>query len=211
MVGGNLLNISTVPVKIEINISNPQISNPNINKPEQGRPKMNVTMGEGGYKIEAQPAKINIDTYAARSSLGLGHMNDRDFIKMNAEEGIKLAYQGTARIVNEGNQLARGAKVSDIAAQHNRAGQSIQTIMEFLPKEGADVTFDKGVLNINYDVAELNIDWENLRTSTLEFTPGSVEVIVEQMPSVEIEYTGKPIYVPASSDPEHVPELDAKG
>ncbi|MDR1754435.1 MAG: DUF6470 family protein [Eubacterium sp.] len=194
----NLLNITTIPIVIKVNIVNASLQNP-----LEPSPMINVKTGEGGYRIDAQPAKINVDTYQARSSMGYGNYNYNDFNKAEAQKGISLAYEGIAKIVNNGNKLARGAKASEIAIQNKRAGATIQTIMEYLPKEGADITFDKGQLNINYQMRDVNIDWDNLQISELEYNPGKIELSVEQMPRVEIEYTGSPIYVPPSADPNY--------
>lgn len=210
MVDNNLLNITSVPIKVEINIKKGEFTNPKVNNPERSL-KMNIQTSQGELKIHSEPPKINIDTYAARSSLGYGHYNNADFIGKNAQDGISVAYQGTAKIVNEGDQLVRGVSPAEIAAQNNKAGQTIQTIMDFLPKEGADVTFDNGVLNINYDAGDVNIDWENAGVVPFEFTPGKVEFEITQMPSVQIEYTGDPIYVPPQSDPNYVPQIDTRG
>ncbi|MCL2019058.1 MAG: DUF6470 family protein [Oscillospiraceae bacterium] len=192
----NLLSITTVPISVEINIVKGELRNPNAPKPQ-----IKVKTGAGGIKIEAENAKINIDTYAARSSTGYGKYNSADFYKKEADKGIKLAYQGTARIVREGNALARGTTPGELAIQNNGAGKSIQTVMEHIPKVGADVTFEKGKLSINYEIRDVNIDWDNLKTVPLEFIPGRVEFKVRQMPQVVIEYTGRPIYVPPSADP----------
>ena len=210
MVDNNLLNITSVPIKVEINIKKGEFTNPKVDNPERAL-KMNIQTSKGELKIHSEPPKINIDTYAARSSLGYGHYNNADFIGKNAQDGISVAYQGTAKIVSEGDQLVRGVSPAEIAAQNNKAGQTIQTIMDFLPKEGADVTFDDGVLNINYDAGDVNIDWDNAGVVPLEFIPGKVEFEITQMPSVQIEYLGDPIYVPPQSDPNYVPTIDVRG
>lgn len=210
MVQRNLLDITTIPIKVEINITKGSFTNPRVNNPDNAF-KMDIKTDNGKLQIETKPQKINIDTYAARSSMGYGQYNNADLIKHEADKGFKIAYEGTARIASQGNQLARGASPAEIAAQNSRAGQTIQTIMDFIPKTGADITFDKGVLNINYDVGDVNIDWENAAAMPYEFTPGKVEFTIAQMPSVEIEYTGGPIYVPASSDPNYEPALDTRG
>jgi hypothetical protein len=192
----NLLNITNVPISIEINVIRGELRNPNAPKPQ-----IRVQTGDGGIKIQAEPAKINIDTYAARSSMGYGNYSSGDLNKKQADKGFSLAYQGTASVVKEGNSLARGTTTGQLALKNQRAGMNIQTIMEFIPKTGADVTFNDGVLNINYEMKDLNIDWDNLRTVPLEFIPGRVEFNIAQMPKVIIEYTGRPIYVPPSADP----------
>jgi len=210
MVQHNLLDITTIPIKVEINITKGSFTNPRVNNPDNAF-KMDIKTDNGKLQIETKPQKINIDTYAARSSMGYGNYNNTDLIKHEADKGFKIAYEGTARIASQGNQLARGASPAEIAAQNSRAGQNIQTIMDFIPKTGADITFDKGVLNINYDAGDVSIDWENAMAMPYEFTPGKVEFAISQMPSVEIEYTGGPIYVPASSDPNYEPALDTRG
>lgn len=79
--------------------------------------------------------------------------------------------------------------------------------MEFLPKENADITFDAGKLNIEYQMGSQDIDWDVHPDSPLEFIPGSVEFIVRDRPRVEIEYIGDPIYVPPSANPNYEPPL----
>jgi hypothetical protein len=153
--------------------------------------------------MEATPARLNIDTYSARSSVGLGGMNSADLIRDEAQRGIRLAYQATARIVDDGNALARGSTPSDVALQHQRAGQTIQTIMEFIPKSGADLSYDKGALNIHYELSAVDFDWEHLEATRLIFNPGRIEISVAQHPKVVIEYVGEPIYVPPSANPNY--------
>ena len=145
--------------------------------------------------------------------MGYGEYNASDFNQREADRGFKIAYQGVARIVNEGDQLARGVSPSEIAAQQMRAGATIETAIDFLPKGGADVSFDKGTLSINYTPTDINIDWENINSSVVEFVPGNIEFIVKERPRVEIEFVGEPIYVPPSANPAYVApkKLNTKG
>lgn len=139
-------------------------------------------------------------------------MNTGDLLKQKANEGFSIAFQGTAKVASDGNQLARGMSPSEIAIQHARAGATVETIMDFLPKEGADITFDGGKLNIEYQMGEQNFDWDIKNHLPMEFIPGSVEFIVRDRPRVEIEYVGEPIYVPASANPNYEPPvMDLKG
>ena len=195
---------------MEINIKKGEFTNPKAGDPDRAL-KMEIQTEQGELRIHSELPKINIDTYGARSSMGYGNYNNLDLNKRNARDSISIAYEGVARIASEGDQLARGMTASQIAAQNNRAGQTIQTIMEFLPKEGADVTFDEGVLNINYDAAEVSLDVENAETTPFEFTPGKVEFEITQLPKVTVEYLGRPIYVPPQADPEYAGSLDTQG
>ncbi len=196
----NLLQITTIPIQIEIKITNAKFE-----YAEDRQPKVNVTTKNGGYVMQAEPMKLNIDTYEARKSLGMGHMNDGDMLKQKAQEGFSIAYQGSAKVVQEGDQLARGMSPSEIAINNARAGATIETIMEFLPKEGADITFDEGKLNIEYQMGTQDFDWDLKPDLPMEFIPGNVELIVRDRPRVEIEYVGGPIYVPPSSNPNYEP------
>ncbi|MGN1423062.1 MAG: DUF6470 family protein [Oscillospiraceae bacterium] len=203
----NLLQITTIPIQIEIKVTNAKLE-----YSEDRQPKVNITTENGGYVMKAEPLRLNIDTYEARKSLGYGHMNNEDMASQKASEGFSIAFQGTAKVASEGNQLARGMSPSEIAINNARAGATVQTIMEFLPKTGADITFDEGKLNIEYHMGEQDIDWDIKADLPMEFIPGSVEFIVRDRPRVEIEYLGDPIYVPPSSNPNYEPPVfDIKG
>ncbi len=204
---GNLIQITTIPINIEIKITNAK-----FDYPEDRQPKVNITTKNGGYVMEAEPLKVNIDTYEARKSLGYGNMTDADMLSQKAQEGWSIAFQGTAKVASEGDQLARGMTASEIAIQNARAGATVETIMEFLPKEGANITFDAGKLSIDYQMGSQEFDWDVVNQLPMEFVPGSVELIVRDRPRVEIEYIGGPIYFPRSSDPNYdPPTLDVKG
>lgn len=205
---GNLLQITTIPISIEIKVTNAKLERAE----DAQMPKVNITSQNGSYVMKAEPLRINIDTYEARKSLGYGNMTDGDMLARKASDGFTLAFQGTAKVASEGDQLARGMSASEIAIQNARAGATVETIMEFLPKSGADITFDGGTLNIDYQVGSQDFDWDIAQSVPMEFIPGSVEFIIRDRPRVEIEYIGGPIYVPASADPNYEPPaFEAKG
>ena len=204
----NLLQITTIPIQIEIKVTKATYE-PAV---DDTQPKVNITTTNGGFVMEAEPVKLNIDTYQARASIGYGHMNDGDMMTKKAKEGFSIAFQGSARVASEGDQLARGMTASEIAINRARAGATIETIMEFLPKEGAQVTFDEGTLNIEYQMGTQDFDWDVLPQLPMRFIPGSVELIIHDRPRVEIEYIGDPIYVPPSANPNYKPPMfDIKG
>lgn len=206
----NLLQITTIPIKIEIKVTNAKYE-PSESGVER-QPKVNITTRNGEFVMQAEPLKLNIDTYQARKSLGFGHMNDGDMLKKTAQDGFSIAFQGTARAVSEGDMLAKGMSPSEIAINNARAGATVETIMEFLPKEGADITFDGGTLNIEYQMGSQDFEWDLHNQLPMEFIPGSVELIVRDRPRVEIEYVGDPIYVPPSANPNYEPSpFDVKG
>lgn len=197
-----LLHINTIPIAIKINMIDGEFEmNPEL-------PKANVDKQEGKLFIKADDAKINIDSYAARRSLGL--MTTSDFNQQAVNKAKSVIYQGTARIVSEGNELVdltRGSSPAEIQKRKNRSGATIETFMEFLPTEGADISFKKGELSIDYQMGNVKFDWDVHKDAPIEFKPGKIEIIVEQKPAVEIEYVGGPIYFPLDSNPIYTGEM----
>lgn len=190
-----LLSIRTTPIAVEILIDNAQV------KYNSRLPKVEVSRQEGGLQMKADPIKINIDTFEMRQSIGL--KSNTTLIDEAAQNGIKIAYQATATIAQEGNELAdpNGMSIAQIAA--SKLNKQVETALEFLPKEGPDISWDGGKLSIHYQMDELNMDWDTPGLTNFEFIPGKIEFEVKQMPKVEIEYLGGPIYVPPSADPEY--------
>lgn len=166
---------------------------------------MNKQTQRGGFKFETVPTRINIDSYAARSSMGMGNLNMSDFYKEEAQRGWQLTREGVAKMVDDGNALGRGSTPVEIAVKNHRAGFSIQTIVDFIPKHKTDISWQEGSITRDYQMDNINIDWEHLQAERLIFNPGRVEVLVDQYPNVEIEFVGDPIYVPPSANPNYVP------
>jgi hypothetical protein len=58
----------------------------------------------------------------------------------------------------------------------------------------------------NYSFEANGSDYTEIKTaSEWKFVPSSVEVVINQMPGLEIKYVGSPLYFPASADPNYVP------
>lgn len=189
-----LLNITSVPINIEVNVTRAEL------KVNQSAPKAHINQGAGTLQIEAEPIKVQIDNTAARESLGYGFKNIDTFARDEAQKGVKVAYQAIANIVNEGDALC-DFEATPASIAHQKATRTLETVMEFLPKESPDISWTGNTLNINYQAKDLNIDWETNMKPQLEFVPGSIELIVNQMPRLEIEYVGEPIYFPKSAAP----------
>lgn len=189
-----LLNITTVPINIEVNVTRAEL------KQESPAPTVQVTRNPGGMQIQADPIKVQIDNTAARESLGYGYKNIDTFSRDEANKGIQVAYQAVATIVNEGDALGNmEATPGSIAA--SKANRTIEAVMDFLPKESPDISWSGGTLSINYKADSLSMDWDVSTRPKMEFIPGSIEFIVNQLPKVEIEYVGEPIYFPKSAAP----------
>lgn len=197
-----LLSIKTIPISVEIVIENAQL------KYNNKLPKVEVSRQQGGLQMKAEPIKVNIDTFEMRQSIGLKSINT--VINEFGNQGIKLAYEATAKIVQEGNQLAhpKGMDIAQIAA--SRMNKQYETVLDFLPKVGPEISWDGGTLSVHYQMDKLDMDWD-LGNTNFEFIPGKIQVEVKELPRVEIEYLGGPIYVPPSADPSYIgKEIDIK-
>ena len=91
MVEHNLLDITSVPIQVEINIKKGEFVNPKAGNPDLAL-KMDIKTKAGELKIHSELPKIKIDTYAARSSMGYGQLNNGDLIKKISSEGFSLSY-----------------------------------------------------------------------------------------------------------------------
>ena len=59
----NLLQITTIPISIEIKVTNAKYEYPDAT---ERQPKVNVTNTQGGYVMKADPIKVNIDLSGAK-------------------------------------------------------------------------------------------------------------------------------------------------
>ena len=199
----NLLQITTKPIELQISTQRASLESPRIRMPKQ-----NVQVNRPGVRMESRAAKLNIDTYAARSSMGIGSMKSIDFMREEAQRGWNLSREGTERIVENGNSLARGSSPVDIAVQNNRAGFTIETFVEFIPKTGPEFSVEEGMLDIDIGANEVGIDWELSLFDEVIYHPAVFDVVVAQYPEVIIEFIGDPLYFPPSANPNYVPVID---
>ncbi|MBQ7782663.1 MAG: hypothetical protein IJ368_01705, partial [Oscillospiraceae bacterium] len=170
-----LLNITTIPINIEVNVTRAEL------KQDSTAPVVHIDRQPGSMQIKAEPIKVQIDNTAARESLGYGHKNIDTFAKDEADKGMKVAYQAIANIVNEGDALGSfEATPASIAA--SKASRTLETVMEFLPKESPDISWTGNTLSINYQADTLSMDWEANMRPKMEFVPGSIEFVVNQLP-----------------------------
>lgn len=202
-----LLSITTTPIQIEVNISNARLDQ------STELPSVEISRERGGYTMKAEPIRVNIDTFEIRQETGL--KTDATITKELANEGMKIAYEGTARVVNEGNALAEihnNVRPSDIAKQRSMESFKVETVMDFIPKSRPDISWDGGTISLNYQTDKLNFEWDVFDKASFEFVPPSIQFTVTERPKVEIEYLGGPIYVPPSADPNYKgSKLDIKG
>ena len=198
-----LIEITSVPIKIEMQITDAKLEY------SRGSVDMEITRDKGGMSIKSKPIRLNLDTFEARNSVVPTLANQ---IKSSAQAGRQAAYEATATYAQQGQLLLHAKIGEEMVTQFAMDAQNrdlkTNVGLQFLPTQGADISWDKAELNIRYEMDKVNFDWRNLQGS-FEFTPGDIQIEVTQKPDVIIKYVGGPLYVPPSSDPNYTP-IDEK-
>jgi hypothetical protein len=82
---------------------------------------------------------------------------------------------------------------------------SLDTALAFLPSVPAEISWEPQQLSMKYEMDKLSFVWRTSQQPDMQYTPASIEYHVKQYPKLEIEYIGKPMYVPPSASPDYVP------
>ena len=198
-----LIEITTVPIQIEMKTTNAKLEY------ARGTAEMEISRDNGNLQIKSRPIKVNIDTFEARNSLSPTLAR---YLEQNAQKGRQAAYEATATYARQGQLLLEAQVGEELVTQFAEEAmmKDVKTNVgiDFIPKGGAEITWDPGEMNIRYEMDKLAIDWK-MGEGSFEFTPGDIEFTVTQRPDVVIKYLGGPIYVPPSSDPNYEP-VDVK-
>lgn len=194
-----LIEIQTIPIEIEMKIKDAQLEY------TRGTADMEISRNDGGMKIRSRPIRLHLDTFEARNSLSPTAMRS---VTQAAQAGKQAAYSATATYAQRG-QLLLNAKigqelVTQFAAEDMQKNVKSNVGLTFLPEEGVNIQWEEGEMQIRYEMDKLNFDWR-MGSGEFEFTPGDIEISVNQRPDVIIKYVGEMIYVPPSSSPNYEP------
>lgn len=194
-----LIHIKTIPLKYEMKIQKAQL------KYKSSKTEVLMDRNRGGLDISSKPTRLSIDSYNARNSVCPTTMES---IRQAADSGLQAASEATATYAEEG-ALLLDPNVQNPLNQIFRQRAQMPTGefgLAFLPTTGPDLEWSSPDLNIKYQMDKLSFDLKAAK-GDFEFIPGSVEISITQMPDVEIEYIGKPLYVPPSAAQyfEHTP------
>lgn len=191
-----LLEIKTIPMSFEFIINKARYEIANVNA------SFELTRNKGGLQMKMRPTKLNIDTVEARYSAGIKSVMRS--VEDYAKKGIQAAYEATATYAREGN-LMLDINIMDNPIPEIAMRKIISDFnfnLGFIPEVGPDISWDIGGISMNFKMDKLNFDW-NIERPQINFIPGSIEFIVKEYPSVEINYIGTPIFVPPSTNPNH--------
>ena len=195
-----LIEIKTVPIEIKMKTTNASLEY------VRGTAEMELSRSDnGGLNIKSRPIKVDMDAFRPR---GGGGAMPRG-VTQSAGSGPQT-YQATATYARQGQEMMLDARLNQqnlTIPQGVAAPQVSANTVETLPQTIGDERAD-GSMEIRYEMDKLNFDWK-IDQGEFKFTPGDIEITVEQHPSVTIKYVGGPIYVPPSSDPNYEP-VDVK-
>ena len=188
----NVLKITTTPIKLSMSSQKARLES---HLPE---PELGIIRTPSRLNI-----KVNIDTSAARDSLGF--KTARSLNRDAAVFGKQAAADATGRYAQMGNQMMqiqKGVTIPEIVQNQMMAQTKVTTGFEFLPAVGPDISWDPGSLAIDYTPSRIEFDPQPDMQEAV-YVPGELNINVEQYPKVEIEYVGEPMYVPPSASPEY--------
>lgn len=197
---GPLLEIKTIPMSFEMKINKAKYEIATTNA------TFELKRHKGGFDMQMKPTKLNIDTVEARYSAGIksAMRSVQDF----AKKGIQAGYQATAAYAKEGNMMLdiniTGNPIAEIAMK--KFFSDVEFNLGFAPEVGPDISWDIGGISMNFKMDDLGFDWK-IEKPAINFIPGSIEFVVTEYASVEINYIGTPIFVPPSANPDYK-ELD---
>ncbi len=193
-----LIEIKSVPISIELKTTAAQY------KPADTNPQLEMSTEKGGLKMKSRHVKLELDTYQARKSAG--NESATDSVKSYGDAGRQAAFQATGRYAQEGTILRNAQdpvdaidQISDLRLKNN---EHKTPNIRWIPEAPVDIQYEPANLDIQYETDKINFDFKQNETP-MEFTPGSVELVVKQRPEVIIDYIGEPIYVPASANPNY--------
>ena len=203
-----LIEITSVPIEIRVKTTSASLEY------TRGTAEMEISRSDKGIDIKSRPIQLKLDTFEQRSASGryrsaapaTAAVTPRGVNSVpNAAAGEReAAYEATSAYSEQGQimlsaRFGQGA-VSNLVSQTLSQGSDPVLSSETLE----NFQLGDGQMEIRYEMDKLNFDWKIDRGS-FEFTPGDIEISVEQQPKVVIKYVGGPIYVPRSADPNYEP------
>ena len=191
-----LLEIKTIPMSFEMKINKARFELATTDA------TFEMSRSKGGLQMQMKPAKLKIDTIEARYSAGI--KSAMHLISDFAKKGVQAGYEATATYAREGNLMLdiniMDNPIPEIAMKKFISDVSFN--LGFIPSTGPDISWDTGGISMSFAIDELDFDW-NIERPQIDFIPGSIEFIISEYPSVEINYIGTPIFVPPSANPNY--------
>jgi hypothetical protein len=193
-----LLSIKRVPIDVQVNITPWRFERSEAEKTQARKEAMR----------EAQPAApLPV----------INDFSDKDYFEFGNDQPMNLMYQPLQAVSGFDYGSDYSAEEGDLVAQvrgnpirARMASRPIESVTEKIvahtPRHNKEViNWSNGRESYNFQAGN---DGDFTAISALSewtFVPSSVEVVVKQLPSLDIEYLGTPLYFPRSADPDYVP------
>ncbi len=184
-----LLKITTIPMEFELKIHRAKLEY------SSSKSQLLTDRIKGGLTIKNRPIKLHLDTYDARNSVCPTTMES---VRQAAVKGKSAALEATATYAKEGAMLLDPKITLDQIFSQRAQQPTGEFGLRFLPTTGPDIEWSDPDLSMQYQMDKLSFDIK-VANGNFEFIPGNVELSITQMPDVNIEYIGKPLYVPPSA------------
>lgn len=201
-----LLEIKTVPIEIQVKTKDATLEF------SRGTAEMEVSRTEqGGVDVRSRPIHVRLDSFESRTASP--RMQTSAPASAPVASGSVLtpapaptAYEATTAYADQGqlmlNARIGGSQQSQQPAEQSSYAQSAQSSQS--AQSASPMDWEDGSMEIRYEMDKLNFDWK-IEKGEFKFTPGDIQFTVKQRPDIIIKYTGGPIYVPRSSDPNYRP------
>lgn len=193
MVSNNLLNYIIQDTVMNTHIKHPRMVNPGT---EQTFIRQDTDLG--GLEVHTTDGIIEVDTTAARESMGLGQLSDGEMIKHYAELGKRHREEFTKQTVSDGRQLSmkRATKLQLTNRHFVESKLPKQTGTAFYPSAPAELNARPGTTDISHHPTEVNIDWANTDIVPYYLDRGTVTFDIVQKAYVHFQYLGQPNFFP---------------
>ncbi|GAB6152518.1 DUF6470 family protein [Desulfosporosinus burensis] len=172
------ININTQPIRLDYNTQNAKL---NL---QSTRPQVQMETTPPTLEIRQPRGELTIDQTPFRYSIGLKNM--ADFSRDNAELGRQTAMDTIARIVQEGNQMARFENGSN-AIGNIAFSASLTDVPEitFAPLAAPRINYQANPAQINASAGNVNVSIQPGKVEG-DYQPGILDIKVIQYPSIEI-------------------------
>ena len=190
-----LLKIRTIPLEYEMTIQHARLE-----RGKSSPPLVEMSRERGGFNIQTRPAKLLLDTYEARGSIV---PTTRMAVYQNAQRGLQAAGQAAQSYASEASRMkwskpGEGGEMLDQSLAQRMQLPPGEFQLGFIPSARAEITYQPGSITMNYQMDRLMFD-AKLNNGDVEYIPWSIEFVITQWPDVQIEYMGRPVYVPPSA------------
>ncbi len=208
-----LIEITSVPIEIRMKTTNASLEY------TRGTAEMEISRSDKGVDIKSRPIRVQLDTFEQRSrdtaaNAGRSVPQPQQTAPVTQPPQVDrpvAAYEATAAYSDQGQIMLNARFGQEFLEQSAPAAAPApeNTVQENVAADTEKASeLEDGQMEIRYEMDKLNFDWK-IDKGEFKFTPGDIEISVEQQPEIIIKYTGGPIYVPRSADPNYEP-VDVK-